>query len=154
MKNNRKGKKRRSDEADSTKLIKQSKLDLSKKIKTKKIRENKEGFPKREVGLKGRKPRNRQPQNSDDEDEEKCASSTCIQPLGEEVHWIQCDGGCELWFHMACVGLSQKDINEDDDYICIACSRGNCKDALQSPDEGICELANEDSSPDAGEIEI
>lgn len=96
--------------------------------------------------MKGRKPRNRQSQNSDDEDDENCASSSCIQPLGEEVHWIQCDGGCELWFHMACVGLSQKDINEDDDYICIACSGGSCKDTLQLNNDGSDELTNDDSA--------
>ena len=22
------------------------------------------------------------------------------QPTGKEVHWVQCDGGCEMWFHM------------------------------------------------------
>lgn len=102
-----------------------------KSRKTKETKDN--GIQK--VNNRGRKPRKRQSQNSDDEDEEKCASESCIQPLGEEVHWVQCDGGCELWFHMACVGLSEKDINEDDDYICIACSRSSCKGSLQSSPE-------------------
>lgn len=129
--------------------MKQPKLDTNKKVKTRKVRETKD--VKREGGVKGRKLRNRQSQNSDDEDDENCASAECIQPLGEEVHWIQCDGGCELWFHMACVGLSQKDINEEDDYICIACSRS--KESLQSSSSvDIDELANDDNAPIMTEV--
>ena len=47
--------------------------------------------------------------------------------LGREVDWVQCDGGCEGWFHMHCVGLDRTEIAEEDDYIC-----SNCKDAEQN----------------------
>jgi len=47
--------------------------------------------------------------------------------LGKEVDWVQCDGGCEGWFHMHCVGLDRTEIAEEDDYIC-----SNCKEADQS----------------------
>lgn len=46
---------------------------------------------------------------------------------GREVDWVQCDGGCEGWFHMHCVGLDRTEIAEEDDYIC-----SNCKDAEQN----------------------
>jgi hypothetical protein len=40
---------------------------------------------------------------------------------GHEVDWVQCDGGCDKWFHLHCVGLDKDDINEDEDYICKNC---------------------------------
>lgn len=47
--------------------------------------------------------------------------------LGKEVDWVQCDGGCEGWFHMHCVGLDRTEIAEEDDYIC-----SNCKEVDQN----------------------
>lgn len=47
---------------------------------------------------------------------------------GREVDWVQCDGGCDGWFHMLCVGLDKTELAEEDDYIC-----SNCKDAEQNP---------------------
>ncbi|KAA5659973.1 hypothetical protein F3G64_34315, partial [Pseudomonas aeruginosa] len=38
--------------------------------------------------------------------------------------WVQCDGGCDQWFHMHCVGLSRGALRDDDDYVC-----GTCADA-------------------------
>lgn len=72
-----------------------------------------------------RKGRARNSQSSSDEEADEdamCAVAKCLKPVGDEVDWVQCDGGCEQWFHMACVGLSAKDINEDEDYYCSACS--------------------------------
>lgn len=40
---------------------------------------------------------------------------------GSEVDWVQCDGGCNKWFHMYCVGLNKSQIKPEDDYICNAC---------------------------------
>lgn len=60
--------------------------------------------------------------DSSDEEEEDCAASMCLRPSGHEVDWVQCDGGCDMWFHMHCVGLDKHDITEDDDYICKQCS--------------------------------
>lgn len=37
------------------------------------------------------------------------------------MDWVQCDGGCDKWFHLHCVGLDKDDINEDEDYICKNC---------------------------------
>lgn len=50
-----------------------------------------------------------------------------IWTIGREVDWVQCDGGCEGWFHMHCVGLDRTEIAEEDDYIC-----SNCKEAEQN----------------------
>ena len=34
---------------------------------------------------------------------------------------IGCDGGCENWFHLSCIGLSQKSANKLDSYLCSGC---------------------------------
>ena len=33
---------------------------------------------------------------------------------------MQCDR-CELWFHMKCIGVTENDITDDTDYICVRC---------------------------------
>lgn len=40
---------------------------------------------------------------------------------GEAVNWVQCDGGCEQWFHLLCVGLDVTEVSETEDYICPNC---------------------------------
>uniref|UniRef100_H2Y6C3 [histone H3]-trimethyl-L-lysine(4) demethylase n=1 Tax=Ciona savignyi TaxID=51511 RepID=H2Y6C3_CIOSA len=44
----------------------------------------------------------------------------CLQPMGEEVNWVQCDGGCEEWFHCVCVEISASEA-KDSDYVCQSC---------------------------------
>uniref|UniRef100_A0A8C8CEY8 Lysine-specific demethylase 5A n=1 Tax=Oncorhynchus tshawytscha TaxID=74940 RepID=A0A8C8CEY8_ONCTS len=39
-----------------------------------------------------------------------------------EVDWVQCDGGCDEWFHQVCVGVTCE-MAENEDYICIDCTR-------------------------------
>lgn len=56
------------------------------------------------------------------QNEDDCAAELCRRPEGDEVDWVQCDGGCEQWFHMDCVGLGKTDLAEDEDYICKKCS--------------------------------
>lgn len=117
----KRGRKRKSDEPDGQKKAKPMKTDLEKK-KPKKKDMNCNGIQKRD----GRKGRGRHLQNGSEEDDsdEKCAADSCLRPSGK-LDWVQCDGGCEQWFHMACVGLSAQEINEDEDYICICCSRNS-----------------------------
>ncbi|XP_075219892.1 lysine-specific demethylase 5A-like isoform X2 [Lycorma delicatula] len=66
--------------------------------------------------------------------EDECAAHTCLHPSGSEVDWVQCDGGCEEWFHLLCVGLSKSDINEDDDYICKQCTAACENDKKEEQD--------------------
>lgn len=121
----RRGRKRRSEETDLQKK-KTAKVESEKKPKSQKTKDSAQ--KKREGGTrrKGRRRRRRrQSSGSEDEDEDSCAADGCLQPSGENVDWVQCDGGCDKWFHMACVGLSAEDICEDEDYICITCSQDN-----------------------------
>lgn len=37
------------------------------------------------------------------------------------MNWIQCDGGCNKWFHMICLGLKIKEVKPDVDFICNTC---------------------------------
>lgn len=50
-----------------------------------------------------------------------------------QVDWVQCDGGCDEWFHQVCVGVSCE-MAENEDYICMDCSR---KAAGVSPGGGV-----------------
>uniref|UniRef100_A0A8C7K2B2 Lysine-specific demethylase 5A n=1 Tax=Oncorhynchus kisutch TaxID=8019 RepID=A0A8C7K2B2_ONCKI len=53
-----------------------------------------------------------------------CASKNCVRPCKDKVSvdWVQCDGGCDEWFHQVCVGVTCE-MAENEDYICIDCTR-------------------------------
>ncbi|TRY84045.1 hypothetical protein DNTS_021075 [Danionella cerebrum] len=50
-----------------------------------------------------------------------CAAPDCLRPCRDKVDWVQCDGGCDEWFHQVCVGVSCE-MAENEDYICSTCS--------------------------------
>uniref|UniRef100_A0AAQ5Z887 [histone H3]-trimethyl-L-lysine(4) demethylase n=1 Tax=Amphiprion ocellaris TaxID=80972 RepID=A0AAQ5Z887_AMPOC len=50
-----------------------------------------------------------------------CAAKNCQRPCKDKVDWVQCDGGCDEWFHQVCVGVSCE-MAENEDYICMDCS--------------------------------
>uniref|UniRef100_A0A8C7IL02 [histone H3]-trimethyl-L-lysine(4) demethylase n=1 Tax=Oncorhynchus kisutch TaxID=8019 RepID=A0A8C7IL02_ONCKI len=50
-----------------------------------------------------------------------CASKNCMRPCKDKVDWVQCDGGCDEWFHQVCVGVTCE-MAEEEDYICIDCT--------------------------------
>ncbi|NWI95921.1 KDM5B demethylase, partial [Pitta sordida] len=61
-------------------------------------------------------------EQEDSEDEDAiCPALNCLQPEGEEVDWVQCDGSCNQWFHQVCVGISAE-MAEKEDYICTSCT--------------------------------
>ncbi|KAJ7426650.1 hypothetical protein WISP_13833 [Willisornis vidua] len=61
-------------------------------------------------------------EQEDSEDEDAiCPALNCLQPEGEEVDWVQCDGSCNQWFHQVCVGISPE-MAEKEDYICTSCT--------------------------------
>lgn len=39
------------------------------------------------------------------------------------MDWVQCDGGCNKWFHMVCVGLLKVELKPDEDFVCKICAR-------------------------------
>lgn len=53
-----------------------------------------------------------------------------VNNVGREVDWVQCDGGCNEWFHMLCVGLVKSQMKPDDEFICKKCK--NKKSANQT----------------------
>ncbi|XP_059542839.1 lysine-specific demethylase 5B-like [Myotis daubentonii] len=59
-------------------------------------------------------------ENSEDEDA-ICPAGSCLQPDGDEVDWVQCDGSCNQWFHQVCVGVSPE-MAAKEDYICARCA--------------------------------
>uniref|UniRef100_A0A6I8PG15 [histone H3]-trimethyl-L-lysine(4) demethylase n=1 Tax=Ornithorhynchus anatinus TaxID=9258 RepID=A0A6I8PG15_ORNAN len=61
-------------------------------------------------------------EQEDSEDEDAiCPARSCLQPEGDEVDWVQCDGSCNQWFHQVCVGVSPE-MAEKEDYICMRCT--------------------------------
>ncbi|KFQ95593.1 Lysine-specific demethylase 5B, partial [Nipponia nippon] len=61
-------------------------------------------------------------EQEDSEDEDAiCPAVNCLQPEGDEVDWVQCDGSCNQWFHQVCVGISPE-MAEKEDYICVSCT--------------------------------
>lgn len=61
-------------------------------------------------------------EQEDSEDEDAiCPAASCLQPEGDEVDWVQCDGSCNQWFHQVCVGVSPE-MAEKEDYICVRCT--------------------------------
>ncbi|XP_028910355.1 lysine-specific demethylase 5A isoform X2 [Ornithorhynchus anatinus] len=60
-------------------------------------------------------------EESDDENA-VCAAQNCQRPCKDKVDWVQCDGGCDEWFHQVCVGVSPE-MAESEDYICLNCAR-------------------------------
>ncbi|KAL0125081.1 hypothetical protein PUN28_004314 [Cardiocondyla obscurior] len=118
-----------------TKEKRQSSSPILVKRGPRKIKRKSEGedSPKKRGGNRTKKTKQ---ESSDEEDD--CAAVNCLRPSGKEVDWVQCDGGCEGWFHMHCVGLDRTEIAEEDDYIC-----SNCKEADQS--------ASSRSAPDPAE---
>ncbi|XP_077368986.1 lysine-specific demethylase 5B-B isoform X2 [Festucalex cinctus] len=59
-----------------------------------------------------------------DEDMAVCPAERCQLPEGNEVHWVQCDGSCNQWFHQVCVGVTAE-MAEKEDYICVRCALSN-----------------------------
>lgn len=55
-----------------------------------------------------------------------------------QVHWVQCDG-CELWFHLYCIGLKPEQVSEDQDFICKT-----CKPNKNKVPEKICSIFREE----------
>ncbi|XP_067110883.1 lysine-specific demethylase 5A isoform X2 [Osmerus mordax] len=51
-----------------------------------------------------------------------CAAKNCQRPCKDKVDWVQCDGGCDEWFHQVCVGVTCE-MAETEDYICCVCNR-------------------------------
>ncbi|XP_014478627.1 PREDICTED: lysine-specific demethylase 5A isoform X2 [Dinoponera quadriceps] len=161
----KRGRKRKSEEADPKAKIGRQKVERQK-IDEKIANKRKSGGPatkekkqsispvpmKRDsgVGLKrgprkmkrkeaedGPKKRggNRKKTKQDTSDEEDdCAAENCLRPGGKEVDWVQCDGGCEGWFHMHCVGLDRTEIAEEDDYICSNCKQADQNASSRAPD--------------------
>lgn len=130
----KRGRKRLSDDlVDSTKKsIKTMKAESEKKIRGRKQQTTKDVAQKKQRGKRRGRRCQSTASNSSDSDDEDCAANGCQRPTGQNVDWVQCDGGCEQWFHMACVGLSAEDINEDEDYICITCSRSTTFESVET----------------------
>ena len=83
--------------------------------------------------------------DEDEDEDENCAAAKCGRPTGDEVGWVQCDQ-CELWFHLACVGLSSEKAESMDSYHCRLC--------LQQPPAAELSAARAASPADSVHIDV
>ena len=67
------------------------------------------------------------PSQEEDLPEEICsAKPKCLRPVQTrpdiwQVDWVQCDGKCQLWFHLFCIRLRKDQVNQNNDYFCKEC---------------------------------
>ncbi|XP_044751184.1 lysine-specific demethylase lid [Coccinella septempunctata] len=139
----KRGRKRRSEECEAARKLKSVKSNFAKKPGEKKVREKREKPGRKKQSEKSKQKKSTESDEDEDDDYATCAAANCQVPTGN-VDWVQCDGGCELWFHMACVGLSAGDINEDEDYICMLCSQ-----AFENINTNESSRSNSPPSPDS-----
>uniref|UniRef100_A0A6P7H8M3 Lysine-specific demethylase lid-like n=1 Tax=Diabrotica virgifera virgifera TaxID=50390 RepID=A0A6P7H8M3_DIAVI len=130
-------------EIDITKKVSKTvKTDPESKMRLRRLKKAKAAGKKRKGKKRGRKPKvsstaspstDSEDEDDDDDEEDICAANGCQKPAEEKkIDWVQCDGGCDKWFHMVCVGLSAGDIQEDEDYICITCSKHTTYETMDS----------------------
>lgn len=55
-----------------------------------------------------------------EEEEGECSAPKCLQPVAEQISWVQCDV-CQQWFHLVCLGLSKEYVERIDTYSCVSC---------------------------------
>lgn len=110
------------------KLSKKKLQEIGKKVKGVKQLKRKSNEVEKKIIPKRKKKVEKESSTESDSDE-NCAAKKCLKPIGKEVDWVQCDGGCEKWFHFKCLGIDKKDIHEDEDFICDACQKMSMKRA-------------------------
>ena len=97
------------------------KIKLDKKATpdhTKKRKGSRKLVPKKDKDVKALA--SAEESDKEEEQDDCSAKPKCLQPVGKEIRWVQCDG-CELWLHLNCVGLQPSDVCDDEDFICREC---------------------------------
>ena len=51
---------------------------------------------------------------------EKCALNPCKDPHGMNIKWVLCEG-CDLWYHLICLGINDVDIHPEREFYCPSC---------------------------------
>jgi len=88
------------------------------------------------------------------EDDQRCSAAKCLQPTGDEVNWVQCEGGCDQWFHIVCVDLTLQSLDSIDRYTCHKCTSSMVpllknEDSNSSPEGPTITEINEQQLPEA-----
>ena len=58
----------------------------------------------------------------EEEEESECSAVKCLQPMVDEISWVQCDK-CQEWFHCMCVRLTKEMAEKIDSYVCDRCKQ-------------------------------
>lgn len=126
--------------ADPSKPVKKVQKIKEKKVKPKSPR------PAKKVDKDASKAANESDSDSspgESDAYETCGVAKCQRPSGKIIlrsldsliienissesvqDWILCDGGCEVWYHMVCVGLKIKEVKPDMEFICNNCKKSS-----------------------------
>lgn len=58
----------------------------------------------------------------EEEEEGECSATQCLQPVADQICWVQCDH-CQEWFHCVCVGLTKEYAEQIETYKCASCKQ-------------------------------
>jgi len=124
-----KEKKKKEREAEKERKKKERETERERKRREKEVEKEKrmqERSTRRGRGQNKRQTRTYVPEkpvdnNELDEADDDCYCGECGRRYDEDVElWIGCDGGCEGWYHVICVGLDEESLPEN--FYCDNCS--------------------------------
>ena len=72
----------------------------------------------------------------EEEDEGECSATQCLQPVADQIIWVQCDH-CQEWFHCICVGLTKEYAEQIETYKCASCKQATIAVPATSTDGGV-----------------
>lgn len=81
--------------------------------------------------------------NDEDEEEGECSATQCLQPVADQIIWVQCDH-CHEWFHCICVGLTKEYAEQIDTYKCASCKQTTS--SLPASSTAVTSLSSQSSS--------
>lgn len=146
------------------------KMKRGRKLKPKNSPATTESIKKKKRGRKNVQENQTTATASTSDEDEECSAANCVRPAGKsrfvffsfffvdvilervktycfagrEVDWVQCDGGCNKWYHMYCVGLVKNQIKADEDFVCKKCKKVS---KTMAEEKDNCDRTNDDNTP-------
>ena len=101
----------------------------------------------RQTGLQEGPESGREAGVEEEEEESECSATQCLQPVADQIIWVQCDH-CQEWFHCVCVGLTKEYAEQIDMYKCATCKQlSNSSSSVVAPQTKVGGLQSTSLSP-------